>query len=88
MKILDEKIELGEKISKVLTNTNTKKESLSKKHKETFDLYQSRKFAIKPNDDLKLYAWQQQAMDLIQKPTLREVIYEKGAHGNEGKTWF
>ena len=40
-KLLDEKIALGEKISKVLTSTN-KEESLSKKHKEAFDLYQSR----------------------------------------------
>ena len=58
-KLLNEKIELGEKISKVLTNTNLKEESLSKEHKEAFDLYQSRKFAINPNDDLKLYPWQQ-----------------------------
>ena len=33
-KLLDEKIELGEKISKVLTNTNAKEESLSKKIKK------------------------------------------------------
>ena len=58
-KLLDEKITLGEKIAKVLTKTNTKEESLSKKHKEGFDLYQSRKLAIKPNDDVKLYSWQQ-----------------------------
>ena len=87
-KLLDKKIELGEKISKVLTNTNTKEESLSKKHKEAFDLYQSRKFAINPNGDVKLYPSQQQAIDLMQKPTLREVIWVKGARGNEGKTWF
>ena len=88
-KLLDEKIELGEKISKVLTNTNAKEESLSKKNKEAFNLYQSKKFAINPNDDdLKLYPWQQQAIDLMQKPTLREVIWVKGARGNEGKTWF
>ena len=62
-KLLDEKIELGEKISKVLTNTNAKEESLSKKNKEAFNLYQSKKFAINPNDDdLKLYPWQQQAI--------------------------
>ena len=42
-KLLDEKIALGEKISKLLTKTNTKEESLSKKHKEAFDLYQSRR---------------------------------------------
>ena len=64
-KLLDEKIELGEKISKVLTNTNAKEESLSKKNKEAFNLYQSKKFAINPNDDLKLYPWQQQAIDLV-----------------------
>ena len=88
-KLLDEKIELGEKISKVLTNTNAKEESLSKKNKEAFNLYQSKKFAINPNDDdLKLYPWQQQAIDLMQKPSLREVIWVKGARGNEGKTWF
>ena len=88
-KLLDEKIELGEKISKVLTNTNAKEESLSKKNKEAFNLYQSKKFAINPNDDdLKLYPWQQQPIDLMQKLSLREVIWVKSARGNEGKTWF
>ena len=58
-KLLDEKIELGKKISKVLKNTNTKEESLSKKLKEAFELYQIRKFAINPNVDLKFYPWQQ-----------------------------
>ena len=72
----------------MLTKTNTKEESLSKKHKEPFNLYQSRKFAINPNDNVKLYPWQQQAMNLIQKPTYREVIWVKGARGNEGNTWF
>ena len=69
-KLLDEKIEVVERISKVLTNTKTKEESLPKKHKEASDLYQSRKFAINLNDDLKHYPWQQQAMDLVQKPTV------------------
>ena len=50
--LLDEKIALGENISKLLEDTNTKDESLSKKHRETFDLYQSRKLVIKPNDDV------------------------------------
>ena len=86
-KLLDEKIKLGENISKVLTNANSKIESLSKQHKEAFDLYQSRKFAINPNDDIKLYPWKQQAMDLMQKPTHRQVLWVKGARGNEGKRW-
>ena len=87
-KLLDEKIALGEKISKLLTKTNTKEESLSKKHKEAFDLYQSRRLAIEPDNEIKLYPWQQQMMNLIQESTLREVIWVKGARGNEGKTWF
>ena len=41
-KLIDEKIALSEKIPKVLTNTNTKEESLSKKHKEVFYLYQKK----------------------------------------------
>ena len=44
-KLLDEKIALGEKILKVLTDTNTKEESLSKEHKEAFDLYQRKDYA-------------------------------------------
>ena len=36
----------------------------------------------------KLYPWQQQATGLFQKPTHREVIWMKCAHGNEGKIWF
>ena len=87
-KLLDEKIALGEKISKLLTKTNTKEESLSKKHKEAFDLYQSRRLAIEPDNEIKLYPWQQRMMNLIQESTLREVIWVKGARGNEGKTWF
>ncbi len=66
----------------MLTNTNAKEESLSKNNREAFDLYQSRKFAINPNDDLKLYPWQQQAIDLMHKLTLREVIWVTGARGN------
>ena len=87
-KLLDEKIALGEKISKLLTKTNTKEESLSKKHKEALDLYQSRRLAIEPDNEIKPYPWQQQMMNLIQESTLREVIWVKGARGNEGKTWF
>ena len=87
-KLLDEQIALNENISKVLTDTNTKKESLPKKQRKAFDLYQSRKSVIKANDDVKLYPWQQQATDLIQTPTHREVIWVKGSPGNEDKTWF
>ena len=51
-------------------------------------MYQSRRLAIEPDNEIKLYPWQKQMMNLIQESTLREVIWVKGAHGNEGKTWF
>ena len=38
-KLLDRKRASGERTSKVLTKANAKEESLSKKHKEAFDLY-------------------------------------------------
>ena len=34
------------------------------------------------NDGVKFYPWQQQTMNLIQKPTYREVIWVKGTRGN------
>ena len=46
-KLLDEKIALDEIIFKLLTEINAEEESLFKKHKEVFDLYQSRKLGIK-----------------------------------------
>ena len=39
-KIHDENITLRERIHKVLMETNAKEESLSRQHKEAFDLYQ------------------------------------------------
>ena len=51
-------------------------------------MFQSRKFAINPNGNVKIFPWQQQAVNLIQKPTYREDIWVKGACGNEGKTWL
>ena len=87
-KIYDEKISLGERIHKVLMETNAKEESLSRQHKEAFDLYQRQRLAINPDKVVKLYPWQQQALEFIRKPSHREIIWIKGPRGNEGKTWF
>ena len=54
-KIYDEKISLGERIHKVLMETNAKEESLSRQHKEAFDLYQRQRLAINPDNVVKLY---------------------------------
>ena len=73
-KIYDEKISLGESTHKLLMETNTKEESLSRQHKEAFDLYQRQRIAVNPDDAIKLYPWQQQALKSIQKPSYRKII--------------
>ena len=88
-KLLDEKIALGEKILKVLTDTNTKEESLSKEHKEAFDLYQRKRLCFSSDDKITLFNWQKGVLsEFVNQPTDREVVWVKGARGNEGKTWF
>ena len=57
-KIYDEKIELGKDIFNVLMDTNTKEESLSRHHKEAFDMYQSKRLALNPDEDINLFPWQ------------------------------
>ena len=86
--IFDEKIQLGESIFKVLMETNVDERSLSRKHKEAFDLYQNKRLALNPDNDINLFPWQESLLDLARKPTHREIIWVKGARGNEGKTWF
>ena len=88
-KLLDEKIDLGEKILKVLTDTNTKEESLSKEHKEAFDLYQRKRLCFSSDNKITLFNWQKGVLsEFVNQPTDREVVWVKGARGNEGKTWF
>ena len=87
-KVYDEKIKLGEDIYNVLMETNTKEESLSRYHKEAFDLYQSKRVALNLDDDINLFPWQRELLNLVRNATSREVVWVKGARGNEGKTWF
>ena len=87
-KVYDEKIKLGEDIYNVLMETNTKEESLSRYHKEAFDLYQSKRVALNLDDDINLFPWQRELLNLVHNATSREVVWVKGARGNEGKTWF
>ena len=86
-KLLDKKIALGEKISKVLTDTNTKEESLSKEHKEAFDLFQRKRLCLSSDDKITLFNWQEGVLsEFVNQPTDREVVLVKGVSGNEGKT--
>ena len=38
--------------------------------------------------NMELRMWQNQTLNLIDKPTERQVIWITGRQGNEGKTWF
>ena len=68
--------------------TSTKEESLSPPHKEALDLYQRKRLSLSLDDEIALFNWQKALLELVHQPTYREVIWVKGARGNEGKTWF
>ena len=68
-KAYDEKILLGKTLHKVLKETNTKEESLSNQHKEALDLYHKKRLVIDPHAAIKLYPWQQHALECIRKPS-------------------
>ena len=87
--LFDEKINLGKSIYNLLRETNTKEESLSTAHKEALDLYQRKRLSFQADVKLTLFNWQNELLlEYVEKPTYREVIWVKGALGNEGKTWF
>ena len=55
--IYSEKIQLGERINKVLLETNAKEESLSRQHKEALDLYQRKRLCFSLDDKITLFNW-------------------------------
>ena len=85
-KLFDEKISLGRHIYNLLMETSTKEESLSPPHKEALDLYQRKRLSLSLDDEIALFNWQKALLELVHQPTYREVIWVKGARGNEGKT--
>ena len=81
------KIELGKRIAGIMVKDSIPEGSLSPAHKEALDLY----IKQKPWMDIqsvKLRPWQQQLLNIIEVPSIREVIWVVGEKGNEGKTWF
>ena len=87
--LFDEKINMGKSIYNLLSETNAKEESLSAPHKEALDLYQRKRLPFQVEDKVTLFNWQNALLlEFVDKPTYREVIWVKGALGNEGKTWF
>ena len=82
-----ERIELGKRIDAIMDKGIVREESLSKERKYALDLYRKQR----PRFDIastELRAWQEQALNLVEKPSERQVIWITGRRGNEGKTWF
>ena len=86
-KVYLEKIELGRKISIIIEEGVVQEESLTKEHQAALELYRKHK----PRFDITtsiLRPWQEQALELLESPTDRNIIWIYGRNGNEGKSWF
>ena len=82
-----ERIELGKNIDAIIGEGVIHEESLTKERKVAIDLYRKQR----PRLDItavELRPWQEQAMQLFETPTERQVIWITGRQGNEGKSWF
>ena len=74
-------------IASIIDKGIVREESLSKDRKYAVDLYRKQR----PRFDIanmQLRMWQDQTLNLIDKPTERQVVWITGRQGNEGKTWF
>ena len=82
-------VELGELISSIINEKGIMKESLSKEHKFCLELFRAQKPAMEVKS-AELRLWQNQLLDFIDDNQMddRKIIWVKGQHGNEGKSWF
>ena len=82
-----EKIELGKKIADIIDEGVVREGSLTKDRKLALELYRKQRpcFDI---TSVQLRPWQEQAIELIETPSQRQVIWITGRQGNEGKSWF
>ena len=86
-KIYLNKIELGRKISIIIEKGVVQEESLTKEQKEALELFRKRKPRFDVTTSI-LRPWQEQALELLETPTDRSIIWICGPNGNEGKSWF
>ena len=82
-----DKIELGNKINGIMDKGVVREQSLAKEYKEALGLYRKTR-ARYDIASVELRPWQQDALNLIGKPSERQVIWINGKQGNEGKSWF
>ena len=82
-------VDIGRQINTVINNGEIFEQSLAKEDKFCLDLFRAQYTMIDvKNATLKL--WQMQLFDIIDSEQLndRQIIWVKGAEGNEGKSWF
>ena len=82
-----EKIELGRNISTILDKGTIQEESLTKERKLALDIFRKQE----PRCDISamhLRPWQEEALELCDSPSERQVIWIVGCQGYEGKSWF
>ena len=82
-----EKIELGHQVANILDEGTVHEESLKKLYKDALDLYRKQRPII-DIQSAQLRPWQCELMEMIRRPSNREVIWICGKSGNEGKSWF
>ena len=83
-----EKIEVGKRIAAILDEGIILEESLTKDRKIVLDLYQKQRPRFNIVNTQQLRRWQEQALQLLEEPSERQVIWITGRQGNEGKSWF
>ena len=81
------KIETVHGIYDIVCKGVVKEDELRSEYKQAFNLYRKQR---RKTDfgAVKLYSWQEDLLQNIDEPSNREVIWVRGAVGNEGKTWF
>ncbi len=80
-------VALGKQVFDVVSSGEIEQESLSPLHAYAFGLYNKMRPILKV-ESVELRAWQNQALQLLDEPTSRQVIWIKGRQGNEGKSWL
>ncbi len=83
----NKKVELGHHIYKSIMSKEIDQTSLSFKNDEALKMYTQHCHTI-DFTNFELRPWQQNALELFENPTDRDVIWIRGCKGNEGKSWF
>ena len=81
------KVEGGQQLFKLIESGKVDEISLSTQNDKALKLYMKHRRAINV-ENVELRPWQKEALELLDSPSDREVIWIRGQHGNEGKSWF